>query len=390
MFANLFEGEAKCMPELIGKAGVAETRIVTSITQIGRKAWNDCFADEIENYDYLLAVERAGIKGFHWRYVAIMQNGRVVAVMPAFLMEYQLETTLTEGSVRRLIRGIRRTWSSFLSLRLGCLGSPCTESGSPGFHSSIPYEMRPFLLRQILDGFRRMADEEGCALRGIKDVPETLPASLRAEFAADGYAVMPSLPTAWLDIDFASIEEYLAKLSPGTRKDMRRKLRSRELVSVDYHSDISTILPRFMELYNDTRNRSEWQFEALTDAYFTGILQHMPGRAFCTIYKVGERVLAANIFVCDGDTLIDKFFCMDAEAGRRYNLYYLSWFNNIDYCLQHGLRRYQSGQAYYENKIRLGSQLTRNMIFFRHRNSVIQSLLKIVSPVFAIDYALDA
>ncbi|MGK9086253.1 GNAT family N-acetyltransferase [Brucella intermedia] len=384
MRASLFDGLPTCTPVLISKTAHAETRIVSSIAHIGREAWNGCFESEIENYDYLLAVEQAGIDGFSWRYLTIVQNERVIAAMPAFLTDYQLDTTLDDGPVRRLVRGVRRYWPGILSLRLACLGSPCTENGVPGFHASVTPQMQSVLLKQLLAGFSTMADAEGCALRGIKDVPETLSPALLSVFSAAGYAALPGLATAWLDIDFASIDEYLARLSPGTRKDMRRKLRNRDAVAVEHRTEITDILPRIMELYNDTRERSEWQFEALTGSYFSGILQQMQGRALCTVYKVEDRILAANLFVCDEDALVDKFFCMDGKAGRKYNLYYLSWFANLEFCLRNGIRRYQSGQAYYENKVRLGSRLTRNTMFFKHRNRVIQAALKLVSPIFAI------
>lgn len=389
MLASLFDGLPASTPVLIGKSALAETRVFASIAHIGRDVWNSCFPDEIENYDYLLAVEQAGITGFNWRYVTIVQNERVVAAMPVFLTAYQLDTTLDEGHVRRLVRGIRRHWPRFLTLRLACLGSPCTENGVPGFHACVTPDMQPVLLKQLLEGFKRIADAEGCALRGVKDVPDTLLPDLCTVFAAGGYTAIPGLATAWLDIDFASVDDYLARLSPGTRKDMRRKLRSRHAVTVEHRSEIADILPRFMELYNDTRERSELQFEALTGAYFTGVLQQMQGRTFCTVYKVEDRILAINLLIHDERTLLDKFFCMDAESGRKYNLYYLSWFNNIEYCLKHGVRRYQSGQAGYENKVKLGSRLTRNTMFFRHRNPIIQTLLKFVSPLFAIDQKLE-
>ncbi|MBJ6134521.1 GNAT family N-acetyltransferase [Ochrobactrum sp. Q0168] len=385
MLASLFDGLPTSTPVLIGKSALAETRVVASIAHIGRDAWNSCFPNEIEDYDYLLAVEQAGIEGFSWRYMTIVQNERVIAAMPVFLTAYQLDTTLDEGYMRSLVRGIRRHWPGFLTLRLACLGSPCTENGVPGFHACVTPDMRSVLLKQLLEGFKRIADAEGCALRGVKDLPDTLSADLHSVFAAGGYAAIPGLATAWLDLDFASVDDYLARLSSGTRKDMRRKLRSRNAVTIEYRSEIADILPRVMELYDDTRGRSDLQFEALTGAYFAGVLRQMQGRAFCTVYKVEDRILAINLLVHDECTLIDKFFCMDAESGRKYNLYYLSWFNNLEYCLKHGMRRYQSGQASYESKVKLGSRLTRNTMFFRHRNPIIQTLLKFVSPMFAID-----
>jgi len=87
-------------------------------------------------------------------------------------------------------------------------------------------------------------------------------------------------------------------------------------------------------------------------------------------------LLAANLLIHDRQTLIDKFFCMNGKLGREYHLYFLSWFTNIRYCLERGFTRYQSGQAYYENKLRLGSRLTRNTIYFKHRNVLAQGLLR--------------
>ncbi len=363
---------------------VPRVRTAASIVEIDREAWNACYPGEIEDYDYLLTVEAAGIEGFQWRYITLVHGGQVIAAMPAFLTDYRLDTTLEEGILRRLATAVRRYAPGFLTLRLACLGSPCTEDGAPGFHPFVLPQQQPALLRQLLCGFEQMADAENCALRGVKDVPATLPADLRAVFAAAGYAALPGLATAYLDMDFDGIGDYMARLSPATRKDMRRKLRAREAVSVEYRSDIADVLPRLMALYNDTRIRGDRQFEILTGAYFAGVLGNMPGRAFCTLYNVEGRLLAANLLVRNENVLIDKFFCMDAAAGREYNLYYQSWFENLEYCLKHGLGRYQSGQAHYENKLRLGSRLTANTMFFRHRNPIVQALLRLVSPLFAI------
>ncbi|RCS21652.1 GNAT family N-acetyltransferase [Phyllobacterium salinisoli] len=385
MLASLHDGQPRGVPVLVSRTGLAETRIAASIRDIGREAWDACFAGEVERYDYLLAVEEAGIEDFRWRYVAIVENGRVIAAMPAFVTNYRLETTVEEGGARWLIRRVRKYLPRFLILRLACLGSPCTETGAPGFHPSVPRGRRPALLAQLIHGFERLADAEACPLRGIKDIPETWMPVFRATFEAGGFAAIPGLATAALDIDFASIDEYLGRLSAGTRKDMRRKLKSLQSVRTENRTDITDVLPRVMALYRDTRERSEWQFEALTAEYFTGVLRHMPGQSFCMLYMVDDKVLAANILVCDGNTLIDKFFCMDAEEGRKHNLYYLSWFNNLNYCLEHGVARYQSGQAYYENKVKLGSRLTANTMFFRHRNRILQDLLRLVSPLFAME-----
>jgi predicted N-acyltransferase len=309
----------------------------------------------------------------------------VVAAMAAFLCAYPLDTTLEAGSIRRGVHRIRQVFPRFLTLRLACLGSPCTETGVTGFHPDVPEYLREGVFALLIEAFESHAAIEGCSLLGLKDIAGPTAPELAAPLAERGYAAIDGLPTAWLNIDFDTIDTYMSRLSSGTRKDMRRKLKSFDDVRIEIRTDLGDLLPRVMELYANTRDRSEWQFEELTPAYFSGILDHMKGRSFCCFYFVGDRLLAANLLVHNEGTLIDKFFCMDSEDGRPYNLYFLSWFTNLRYCLDHGLHRYQSGQAYYENKVRLGSKLTPNSMYFRHRNPVLQAALRLASPLLSAD-----
>jgi len=109
----------------------------------------------------------------------------------------------------------------------------------------------------------------------------------------------------------------------------------------------------------------------------------MKERGVCAIYFAGNKPIGANVMLIDNERLLDKFFCMRGEEGRHYNLYFLSWFANIQLCIDKGLKIYQSGQAGYETKLKLGSQLVDNWIYFRHRNRFVQALLKLMAPLLA-------
>lgn len=351
---------------------------------IDREQWDACFPGEAEGYDYLLAVERAGIPGFDFRYVVGRAGGRIVAAMPSFLVRYGLETTLDNRRFRDAVMRVRRLWPSCLMLPLACLGSPCTETGHPGFHPQVPAMRRSDLFGSLISAFEEYARAAGCTLLALKDIPQPMPDDLRAPVAANGYAEMAGLPTAVLDINFPDLGSYLSSLSSATRKDIRRKLKARSGIRVERRSELGPYRERALELYRQTRERSDWQFEDLTPAYFDGILEGMPGRSFVTLYFAEDELVATNFLILDDRTLIDKFFCMDIEKGRPFNLYYLSWIDNIEYCLKEGLERYQSGQAYYENKLRLGSRLISNSMFFRHSNPLIQKALRFAAPYLAI------
>lgn len=359
-----------------------EVRVIDALAKAPRRAWDGLFPGELEGYDYLAAVEAAGLEGFRWRYLLVEEEGRLLAATPAFLTEYPLETTLV-GPARRVADGLRRVAPDALTLRLACIGSPCTETALLGFDPEVTERQKPQLLRQILAGLEQTAVTERCGLLGIKDVAEG-DSGLWTE-AASGYRAIASLPSASLDIDFTSIDTYLERLSPATRKDMRRKLRALSQVRVELRTSVDDVLDRVMALYAETRARAEMALEDLTPAFFQGVLQRLGDRAFCTLYWQGGDLLAVNLLLQDDHTLLDKFFCMDAQRGRPLNLYFLSWFTNVRLCLERGLSQYRSGQAGYENKLRLGSRITRTSNYFRHRNALLNGGLRLVAPLFAAD-----
>ena len=359
-----------------------DVRIVESLSAVSRDAWAAVFPGEIEDYDYLTVIERSGLEGFRWRYVLAYEAAELVAAAPAFLTDYALETTLT-GASRCVAGVVRRVFPALLTLRLACIGSPCTETALIGILPRIDPGLHGALMDALVTGFEAAARREGCSLIGLKDVVVAGRPGWSAR--ALGYRAIDSLPVAYLDIDFPSLDRYSQRLSASARKDMRRKLRALEGVRIEVRTQVDDVIDRIMALYGETRSRAEMSLEALTPAYFQGVLREMPGRALIVLYFDGDDLLAANLLLRDGATLLDKYFCMDAVRGRAFNLYFLSWFTNLRLCLEGGLTRYQAGQAAYEVKLRLGSRLTRTANYFRHRNPVLNALLRLAAPSFAAD-----
>jgi predicted N-acyltransferase len=361
-----------------------ETEVVGSLAAVDRAEWDALFADAPEGFDYLTAVEQAGLEGFRWRYVLVREAGRLIAAAPAFLTEYGLETTLS-GTPRHMLERLRRLAPGALTLRLACIGSPCATTACVGLSPAIAQDERPAVLRALLQAFEGAAAAERCSLLASKDVTDPDRALWDAAAGPLGYRPMASLPIASLDIDFASLDEYLGRLSYGTRKDMRRKLRALDEVRIEVRSDVDDLGEKLTALYEQTRARADMSFEHLNAAYFTGVPRRMGERAFYVLYYQGDELLAANLLLQDRTTLLDKYFLMDAERGRPLNLYFLSWFTNVRLCLERGLKVYVSGQAAYQNKLRLGSRLTRTSIYFRHRNTVVNGAMQLFAPLFAAD-----
>lgn len=361
-----------------------EARVLRSIGEVGREAWDACFLGALEGHDYLAAVEAAGLSGFDWRYAVVEEDGRIVAAAPGFFTDYSLDTTLTDLG-RRLVAATRKLAPRAFTVRMACLGSPCTEDVGLGFAPDLAPERRAEALHALLQAFEAAAAQAGCWLLAIKDAPEADRAVWSQATRAIGYQPTPGMPTAVLPIDFADLDGYLAKLSHATRKDMRRKLKSLAGLRVEVVGDLAGLEPRILDLYRQTRERSDLQFEDLTAAYFTGVLERMGDRALCVLYWSGEELIGFNLLLQDGETLLDKFFCMESARGPALNLYFVSWFTNVRLCLERGLKRYQSGQAAYENKLRLGSRLIGADMYFRHRRPLVNRALQWAAPLLADD-----
>ena len=285
----------------------------STIRAIDRDAWNDCFPNALEDWDYYLAVENAGIEDFQWRYLALYEGSTLVAVAPAFTTGYRLDTTV-QGVGKRITERLERYWPGLLQLNLYAIGSPVAEQCDAGTASHVPAERRQALLEQLLLIAQRDADDLGIGLRAVKDAP-----SRDRQWAdscqAAGFQAMPSLPSALLPIPFGSVDAYLGTLGKSTRKDLRRTLRAPG-PRIEWRHTIDDVLPEIMRLYEATLARSDLQFERLPENYFTSVLEQLGERAACVLYWVGEQLVAFNLILIDQHRLIDKFFAHDLDLTR--------------------------------------------------------------------------
>jgi predicted N-acyltransferase len=343
--------------------------VVDSVAAFAKEDWNRCFPDELEDWDYYRAVEDAGITGFRWRYFVVTDGTRPIAAVPAFVTVYRLDTTV-QGALKRLTGGLTRRFPKLLSIPLVCLGSPVTEACHLGF------------LAILVDALTDFAREQRIGLLAIKDV--RVDDAILWEQALAGFSRMAGLPTATLPLPFASFDEYLRSLSAGTRKDMRRKLRSESALRIESRTSIDDVMDRVMVLYEETLARSDLQFERLPAAYFSNVLERMPGRAHCLLYWHDADLLAFNLLLQSPSRVIDKFIGT-GQLARAHNIYFLSWMENVHRCIAARVPLYVSGQAGYAVKVRLGSTLALNWSYFRHLNPVLNLILRAVAHLVRLD-----
>jgi len=361
-----------------------EAILARSIEAFDREEWNALFADELEDWFYYRAVENAALAGFEWIYLAVWERGRLRAAVPGFVTEYRIDTTLS-GTKKRVTNAIARIAPRLVTIPLVSLGSPVGEVCHLGFAADCSGAERSRLADALLAKLLDFAAQRRIGMIAVKDASSDDDEIWTAACGKAGLRRMPGQATALLDVRFRSLDDYLSSLGPATRRDMRRKLRERESIRIEWRTHIDDVIDHLMNLYRATLAEAEYRFEELTPAYFSGVMRDPGGRALCATYWLGEKLIAFNLVLRNRHRLLDKFFGMDYTVGRAHNLYYLSWMENVRYCIEHGLALYQSGQGLEQEKLRLGSRLAPNWLWYRHRNRLVDRVFAAVERLFSLD-----
>ncbi len=344
-----------------------------SIDAFAADDWNRLFPHELEDHAYLRAIEHAGLEGFRYMYLAVREGSQLLAVVPAFITDYRLDTTV-QGGLRRVTEALARVFPRLLRIPMLSLGSPVTERCRVGYAPDSTPEQRAAWLDAILARMGTIAATEKFGMLAVKDAPLDEPAWQQA-CPRHGLRALPGLPGATLDIPWRNLDGYFESLGPSTRKDLRRKRRAATSLRIEWRTNLAGIGDDVQRLYRETLAHAEFSFEELTPAYFGNVLRDMPGRAFCVTYFEGNRLVAFNLVLRDDERLLDKFLGMDYAAMDRYNLYHVSWLENVRYCIEEDIGVYESGQGLGREKARLGSALRANALWYKHRNRFVDGVL---------------
>jgi len=188
---------------------------------------------------------------------------------------------------------------------------------------------------------------------------------------AKGYLIVEGQALAYVPIDFSSVDDYLSRLSSSRRKNLRRKLRSRQQLEVarvptgDAFADDATV-DAFYTLFENVYAQSDVHFDKLSRDFFAATLREPGGVVFT--YRHDGRLIGWNLCYEHGGKLVDKYIGFAYPAARELDLYFVSWFVNLEYALARGLTHYVAGWTDPEVKRSLGARfhMTRHAVYIRN------------------------
>ena len=312
--------------------------------------------------------------------------------MPVFVAPFDLLTT-ADDTLRRRIAGLPgyRRWGRLLRWRTRFAGTTVSE------YAPLPSTVAPAALAQGL----KAAYGRECRLLIVKDIAQDSPLlgaadnayarAFASACAAAGFVLLEGQALAWVPIDFGSNDEYLARLSPGRRKNIRRKLRSLAELQIeavptgDARFRDEATLAAFQALFDNVYAQSEIHFDRLDSAFFRAVLQDGGSGGVVFVYRHAGEMIGWNLCYEHAGKLVDKYVGFAYPQAREHNLYFVSWMHNLDYARRRGLSHYVAGWTDPEVKAFLGARMT----FTRHavyaRNPLLRALLRRLGHHFESD-----
>jgi len=311
--------------------------------------------------------------------------------IPAFVASFDLLTTADE-TLRRRVHALpfARRWLPWLHIRTAFVGTTVTE------YTLLPDCDASFFLEDL-----RAQAGRAHKLVIVKDIPQRSPllaayANTRAEqFVAvcqeQGFLLVEGQALAYVAIDFDSIDAYLQRLSNSRRKNLRRKLRKRDGLQIDrVHTgspvfDDDNIVDTYYALYLDVYKQSEVHFDLLTPAFFAAMLRDPKNNGISFEYRHAGELIGYNLCFEHAGRLIDKYIGLRYPQARENNLYFVSWFVNLEYALERGLTHYVAGWTDPQVKAELGASFT----YTRHAVYIRNRFLRALARRFAAHFESD-
>ena len=311
--------------------------------------------------------------------------------LTCFSTDFNLLTTLDIPVKKRIENTVGYAyWGKLLHLQSCFLGTTVTEYS----HLSATQNTQ-----NLLQQFKFLAQQNSLSI--IKDLPLQSPLLSAHENAyskqlieqaeKQGFLSVEGQALAYVPIDFKDRAEYLSRLSKSRRKNFKRKLKSLDQLKVevlntgDLQFGDLTFRQQLYRLFLNVYEQSEIHFDLLTPEFFDEILKDANSGGKVFLYWKAQTLVGYNICYVYQGNLVDKYIGLNYPLAIECNLYFVSWFVNLDYARQQHLKFYIAGWTDPEVKAQLGAKFTftRHLVWIRH--PILRFVLGKLRPLFESD-----
>ena len=332
-----------------------EVKQINSIAQVDCTVWNLLagIAYPFLRHEFLLALEQSGSvsgqTGWEPGHLLVVDEGELVAFMPLYLKqhswgEYVFDHQWAQAYQQQGIDYYPK-WLTAIPL------TPCQ-----GARIVTKATVNPIEVTQLLLTFIKQRSEK----LGISSWHCLFPTEQQMELLQSlGMSIRQSVQFQWVNRGYCDFNDFLQTLNSGKRKMLKRERRRVREQGISLlriaGPDVSELQWReFFQFYTMTYLKRGSQ-PYLNLAFFQQIAATMGEQLLLVLAIKDDNTIAAALSFVGVDTLYGRYWgCYEEYNSLHFEVCY---YQGLDYCIEHGLTRFDSG-AQGEHKISRGFEPT--------------------------------
>jgi len=330
-------------------------RVHSRVKEIGRAAWDACAAtpeyqaNPFVSYDFLDIVEESGCAvertGWGPRHISVEDEaGGIGAVMPLYLKSHSQGEYIFDHA-----------WADAYE-RAGGAYYPKLQCASPFSPVTGPRMLvRPDLNRDEARKVLLGGALSVCERSGASSLHVTFPSEDDWRFLGDQDLLQRENQLYhWHNANYSSFDDFLAALSSGRRKTIRRERRDAlaqvEVVGLTGADLTEDHWDAFFRFYMDTGAR-KWGRPYLNRLFFSLLGERMADRVLLLMARRNGRWIAGALNLIGADCLFGRNWgCVEDVPFLHFELCY---YQAIEHAIRLGLARVEAG-AQGQHKIARG------------------------------------
>lgn len=356
-------------------------KLFDHIHDIAQEQWNGLSNGHscTFSHEFWQVIEQSGLNDFRYRHALFLDDSDRPVALTSF---YSITTDIAifaPAGLRGVLAKIRRIFPNFLKLSM-------LECGTPITLNSPPFVERDGLGRdEILPALHALllstAKAEGRLLIVIRDF-EPSAQDMRPQLEQLGYHWVSSLPNTYIDISWATPEEYRASMKSYYRSKLLKHLRinqsqhvRHELVT-DFHDLADTLCQQWLVVHNQA---DEFQREVLTPEFYREFSHKMGKRSMAILYYREDQLVGHALLLLDGDLL--RWLYFGRTEATNDSLYIYVNHSVIEASILLGVKRLELGLTTYSIKQDLGAQVTPINLALRGTSGLINPFVGFFYPL---------
>ena len=327
-------------------------RFLRSLADLNASTWNSLAGPDYPflRHEFLLALENSGCTTSQtgWQpYHLLLETieGEAVGCLPLYLKgnsmgEYVFDWSWADAYARHGLDYYPKLLSAIPFTP--CAGPRLCLDPAIKLHDAVP---------QVVAGLRAKAME-----LGISGWHLLFPDLAQKEaFSGSSLLLRTGCQYQWFNDDYGNFDDFLASMNSRKRKNLRKERARVAEQGIEFEQlEGRAITPEhwhvFFGFYRNTyyvRGRRPY----LNEDFFQDLGRTMPDSLLLVLARRSSTCVAGALYFKGSDTLYGRYW--GSSADHQFLHFETCYYQGIDYCIRHGIKRIDSG-AQGEHKIQRG------------------------------------